>query len=314
MPDTNAVRLQHARGPITVDRVALPDPGPGEALLRLEACGLCHSDLFVASLEKLPLAPVTLGHEGIARIEALGPETDGWFVGDRAGVTFLATTCGVCDLCRSGAARFCPRQTNFGFTAHGALSEFAIVPARALVRVPEGVDAAVLAPMCCAGWTACGAFREAALSPGQSVAIFGYGGLGHLAVQLAQHHGIHAAVSDPAKGAEIAPRQTFDAAMVFTGSPAAIPEAFKRLKRRGRLILVGISANQYELPLIDTILKGVRIQGSYLGTPEDLATAFDLAARGVLRPHLDPIPLADAPSALDRLHRAEIQGRAVVRF
>lgn len=322
MRPTSALRLQHARGPITVDPVALPDPGPGEALVRVEACGLCHSDLFVASLDKLDLSPLTLGHEAIGRIEALGPGAAGWSEGDRAGITFLGTTCGACDFCRSGDPRYCPKQTNFGYTLHGALANYALAPARALVRVPDSADAAALAPMCCAGWTAAGALREAALHPGQSLAIFGYGGLGHLALQLAQRQGLRVAVSDPAPaklesaraaGAEPVARG-YDAAIVFTGNPAAIPEAFKTLKRQGTLILVGISASKYELPLIDTIIKGARIRGSYLGTKEDLAEVLRLAAAGDLRAQIHPIPLESAPAALDRLRQGQIQGRAVVRF
>src|SRR5258706_15349070 len=111
---TNAAVLPHARGAVSIESIHLGDPGPGELLLRMEACGICHSDLFVAGREKLPLAPVTLGHEGIARVEAVGPDVTGWAVGDRAGITFLGTTCGTCEWCTSGRERFCPKQTNFG--------------------------------------------------------------------------------------------------------------------------------------------------------------------------------------------------------
>jgi alcohol dehydrogenase, propanol-preferring len=317
-----AVRLQHARGPIALDRVDVPEPGPGEVLVRMEACGICHTELFVASLPKLNLTPLTLGHEGIARIEALGPGVSDWSVGDRAGMTFLASTCGVCDYCRSGAERFCAKQVNFGFSAHGALSEFAVVPARSLVRVPEGIDAAALAPMCCAGWTAYGAMREAGLFAGQSVAIFGYGGLGHLAVQLAKLQGLRVAVADssPAKleharaaGAEPVSKG-YDAAIVFTGNPAAIPEAFKVVRRQGTLVIVGISNTTYELPLIDTIVKGARIRGSYLGTKDDLAEVFRLAAAGALKAQITPTTIDEAPETLVRLHEGQIEGRAVVQF
>jgi alcohol dehydrogenase, propanol-preferring len=326
---SKAVRLQAPRGAIAVDTVEVREPGPGEALVRMEACGICHTELFVASLENVGLTPLTLGHEGIARVEAVGSDVHGWRVGDRAGMTFLATTCGVCEYCRTGAERYCPKQTNFGFSAHGALSEYAVVPARALVRVPEGIDAVALAPMCCAGWTAFGALREAALAPGQTVAIFGYGGLGHLAVQLARRQGLRVAVADVseakqeaarAAGADVVTRALLkewggvDAAIVFTGNPAAIPEAFKAVKRQGTTVLVGISANKYELPLIDTIVKGARLRGSYLGTREDLEAVFALAASGELRAHIETGAIDDAPATLDRLHRGEIDGRAVVQF
>ena len=274
----------------------------------MEACGVCHSDLFVAGLEKLPLAPLTLGHEGIARVEAVGAGVSGWSPGDRAGITFLGTTCGSCEWCSSGRERFCPRQTNFGYTLHGALTEYAIVPAAALVRVPEALAAAEAAPLCCAGWTAFGALREAGLKRGDSVALFGLGGLGHLALQMAQgagtaHRGRGCIGRQAAHGARVGrgsggPRRRTPAApcrkstaewmrrIVLTPSASAIHQAFRALKRTGTLVLVGLAMSQYELPLVDTVLKGITVRGSYLGTPQDLAEVFALAAAGAHPAHV----------------------------
>jgi len=319
---TQSVILQKARGAVAVETVYLGEPGPGEVLLRMEACGICHSDLFVAGLEKLPLAPVTLGHEGIGRVTAVGADVTAWAPGDRAGITFLGTTCDACEWCATGRERFCPKQTNFGYTLNGALSEFAMVPGRALVRVPEDLSAEIAAPLCCAGWTAYRALREAGLKAGQLVALFGFGGLGHLALQIARHQGLRVAVSDPsqekldlarAAGAETTVRGA-DAAIVFTAAPAAIPQAFRALKRNGTLVLVGLSVTNYELPLVDTVLKGITIRGSYLGTRDDLAQVFALAAQGVLRPHVHTHALAEAPAILQSMQRGEIAGRAVIVF
>jgi propanol-preferring alcohol dehydrogenase len=304
-------------------------------LLRMEACGLCHSDLFVASLEKLPLVPLTLGHEGIGRVEAVGAGANEFAVGDRAGVTFLASTCGACELCRTGRERFCPRQLNFGYTVDGALAGYAVVPAPLLVRVPDALSAAEAAPLCCAGWTAYGALREAALQPGQSVALFGLGGLGHLAIQYAKHLGLRVAVADVSDsklemarslGADLAvlaenAGRTLqkqwggaDAAIVLTGSPAAIQQAFRALKRTGTLITSGLSTNSYELPIVDTVLKGISIRGSYLGTRADLDEVFRLALSGVGRAHIEKYPLEAAPELFETMRRGEIMGRAVVEF
>jgi propanol-preferring alcohol dehydrogenase len=330
-----AARLQEPRGAIQVQAVDIGEPGPGEALIRMEACGVCHSDLFVSGLEKLAVTPLTLGHEGIGRIEALGPEADGWAVGDRAGITFLGTTCGACELCRSGRERYCAKQTNFGYSLQGALAEYAVAPVAALARVPAAVDAAALAPMCCAGWTAYGAVSEAGLAPGQTVALFGFGGLGHLALQVARHQGLRVAVVDTseaklemarANGAELtasgdaAGRALLkgwggvDAAIVLTGSAAAIPQAFKGLKRLGTLVLVGMSVSQYELPLVDTVLKGIRIRGSYLGARKDLESVFALTESGALRAHVETHGIAETPAILERMKRGEIAGRAVIGF
>src|SRR5712691_12723032 len=136
---SQSVVLPQARGNISVQPVLLGEPGPGEVLLRMEACGVCHSDLFVAGLEKLPVAPITLGHEGIGRVEAVGAGVSAWAPGDRAGVTFLGTTCGACEWCAAGRERFCPKQTNFGYTLQGVLADYAVAPAAALVRVPAAL-------------------------------------------------------------------------------------------------------------------------------------------------------------------------------
>jgi propanol-preferring alcohol dehydrogenase len=301
----------------------------------MEACGLCHSDLFVASLEKLPLAPLTLGHEGIGRVEALGAGVSGFAVGDRAGITFLASTCGACELCVTGRERFCGRQLNFGYTVNGALAGYAVVPAPFLVRVPDALPAAEAAPLCCAGWTAYGSLREAGLRPGQSVALFGMGGLGHLAIQYARHLGLRVAAVDVSEsklemarslGADLAiaagnagrtlQRQWggTDAAIVLTGSPAAIEQAFRSLKRTGTLITSGLSTNQYELPIVDTVLKGISIRGSYLGTRADLEEVFRLAQSGVGRAHIETHALDQAPELFETMRRGEILGRAVVVF
>ncbi len=330
---TQSAVLAQARGPVAIESIYLGEPGAGEVLLRMEACGVCHSDLFVAGLEKLPLAPLTLGHEGIARVDAVGAGVKDWSPGDRAGITFLGTTCGSCEWCSSGRERFCPRQTNFGYTLHGALTEYAIMPAAALVRVPETLAAAEAAPLCCAGWTAFGALRESGLRRGDSVALFGLGGLGHLALQLAKVQGLRIAgvdVSDDKLhmarewGAEVAVHGEnagrtlqkeyggVDAALVLTPSASAIHQAFRALKRTGTLVLVGLAMSQYELPLVDTVLKGITVRGSYLGTQQDLTEVFNLAAAGLIRAHVEVHSLDETPAVLDRLRRGELMGRAVI--
>ena len=332
---TTAAVLTAPRGTVSLVTVPVAEPGTGEVLIRMEACGLCHSDLFVASLEKLPRVPLILGHEGIGRVEAIGAAVAGFAAGDRAGITFLASTCGACEFCVTGRERFCPRQLNFGYTVHGALAGYAVVPAPMLFRVPDPIPAAEAAPLCCAGWTAYGALREAALRPGQSVALFGMGGLGHLAIQYARHFGLRVAAVDVSESklemakalgadlmltAENAGRTLqkqwggADAAIVLTGSPAAIQQAFRSLKRTGTLITSGLSTNQYELPMVDTVLKGISIRGSYLGTRADLVEVFRLAQSGVGRAHIETHALDAAPGLFEAMRRGDILGRAVVVF
>jgi len=218
---------------------------------------------------------------------------------------------------------------------HGALAGYAMASAPSLVRVPDALPAAEAAPLCCAGWTAYGALREAGLRPGQSVALFGMGGLGHLAIQYARHLGLRVAAVDTSEsklemarllGADLAlaaenAGRTLqkqwggaDAAIVLTGSPAAIQQAFRSLKRTGTLITSGLSTNQYELPIVDTVLKGISIRGSYLGTRADLEEVFRLAQSGVGRAHIETHALDETPELFKRMRRGEILGRAVVAF
>ncbi len=332
MLQTLAAILSRPCGPVTVESISMAEPGPGEVLLRMEACGVCHADLLVAGMQRLPLAPLVLGHEGIGRIEGLGPSVNGWRVGERVGVTFLAATCGRCEYCRNGRERFCPWQSNMGFSRHGMLAERAVAPVQYMVRVPEELPAAEAAPLCCAGWSAWSAVCETGLEPGQRVALFGMGGLGHLAVQYACQRGLRVVAVDvsdaklrlarklgaeltlPAEDSGRALLKQFggvDAAVVLTASPDAIRESFRALKRGGTLVLLGLSSARPELPLFETILKGITVRGHYLGTRRHLEEVFQLAARGVGRPHVEPHPLSETPRMLERLRRGELVGRAV---
>lgn len=336
---TEAAVLSAPRSDVAIASVSIPDPQPGEALIKLEACGICHSDLFVAGLEKLPLSPLILGHEGIGRIEAMGANrsTDAslFHPGDRVGITFLASACGACDWCLSGRERFCPKQLNSGYTRHGALAGYAIADVGQLVRIPDGLASEQAAPLCCAGWTAYGAVREAGIASGGTLAVFGMGGLGHLALQYAKRRGARVAAVDVSEekldmarslGAEITVQAEnagrtltkehggMDAAVVLTASPAAIQQAFRALRRNGTLVLAGLSTNTYELPIVDTVLKGITIRGSFLGTKIDLDEVLQLGRRGAVTAHVETHPLAETPALLERLRRGQVPGRAVISF
>jgi propanol-preferring alcohol dehydrogenase len=331
---TRGVVLPAAREPVIVSDLPVPQPPPGHALLQMEACGICHSDVFIAGLETPPLTPLVLGHEGIGRVAGVGDGVS-LELGARVGVTFLASTCGVCEWCRSGRSQYCPRQLNSGYTAPGALVGFASVAAQHLVPVPESLSAAEAAPMCCAGWTAYRAVKEAACVPGATVAVFGMGGLGHLAVQFARHARLRVAAVDVfedklalarSEGAEITvlaenagrtlqkEHGGVDAALVLTPSAAAAAQALRSLKRCGTLVLVGLAHGVAQLPIIDTVLKGITIRGSFLGAREDLEEVFRLTAAGIVRPHIETHAIEAAPLLFEKLRRGEVTGRAVITF
>lgn len=311
------------------------EPGAGEVRVRMEACGICHSDVMITGLEKLPLSPLILGHEGIGVVEAVGDGVTEVSAGDRVGVTYFASACGKCAACLGGHARYCARQSNHGYTRHGALSSIAVVAAQNLIRVPEGLASEDAAPLCCAGWTAMGALEEARVQPGQLVAIFGFGGLGHLAFGYAKAMGARAAVVDSSEaklefarslGAEVAvlpdaARKAIGkdlggahSALVFTASANAAAVALSCLQRLGSLVLVGLTSDTFPVSMTEVVLKGVRIQGSFLGRPEDLELVFALAAEGKVKPHISTHAVSEGPELIARLRRGELTGRAVVRF
>ncbi|MGH9672325.1 MAG: alcohol dehydrogenase catalytic domain-containing protein [Bryobacteraceae bacterium] len=335
MPATQAAILAAPQAAVAVGPFDPGLPGPGDALVRMEACGICHSDLMISRLPKLPRSPLVLGHEAIGRIVETGDEVSGFAPGDRVGITFLASVCRQCGLCRAGRERYCLKQQNTGYTRDGALAGMAVISAGNLVRIPEGLDPQRVAPLCCAGWTSYCAVREAGLAPRALVGIFGLGGLGHLGVQYARHRGLRVAAVDVAEsklelarelGAEItvaaagAGRSLMkqhggvDAAVVFAAVPEAVDEAFRAVRRTGTVVVAGLLGRSWEFPLSEAVLKGVAVRGSFLGSREDLVEVFRLATLGIGLPHVHTHALAETPTLLDRLSAGEVAGRAVVVF
>ncbi len=332
---TKAAVLTAPQGGVEVRTVDLAEPVPGQVLVRMEACGICHSDLFVSGLAKLPRTPLTLGHEGIGRIEVVGDNVADLRVGDRVGITFLGSTCGECVYCRSGRERFCPKQKNTGYTLDGALAGYAVADALRVIRVSDDALASNVAPLCCAGWTAYGAIRETGVPHGATLAIYGYGGLGQLALQYGLLQGLNVAVADisdakleraKAAGAFLTSQSQdsgrtlqktlggVDAAIVFTNSTQAMEQAIKSVKRTGTVVLVGLTTRDLALSLTETILKGIRIVGSFLGTRHDLETVFRLGSAQGIIPSTETFPLDQSPEVLAKLERGEIAGRAVIAF
>ena len=332
-----AARILEPRGPVVIAEVPIPTPGPDEVLLQTEACGLCHSDLFIRSLPSLPHAPVTLGHEAIATIEQLGPDVEGFRKGDRVGLTYLYGGCGSCESCEESRPELCPRQLNTGYHVDGAFAEFVVARAASIVKAPLDLPASHLAPLCCAGWTAYHAVAATDLEPGSWLAIYGIGGLGHLAIQFAKLRGLRVAAVDlaPEKlslaselGAEITVNSQEEdpsrllrkklkgahAAISFAASASAVGQAFASLRRNGILILVGLAAEKFELPLVDVVLKQIRIHGSFLGRREELEGAFEIARRGDLRIEVQTCSLEDLPQAMDDMQAGKVTGRTVVTF
>ena len=295
--------------PLSIEEMPRPEPGPEQVLVKIEACGLCHTDIHAARGEWpiTPSPPFIPGHEGVGIIERVGPgNSHGLAVGDRVALPWLGYACGDCRYCNSGRETLCLSQINTGYGMDGGFAEYAVGYARHVVRVPAGLDPLDAAPLTCAGVTTYKAVKVSGANSASLVAIFGVGGLGHLALQYARitgasviavdtnperlaeagelgaEHLVHAGEDDPV--AAIQKLGGADVAISTAVHPIAFEQAFGSLARGGSLVCVGLPAeNHMRVPIFETVLGGLDIRGSIVGTHRDLEEVFELHRRGLTR-------------------------------
>lgn len=325
--------------PLALEEMPIPTPGPGEALVRVVASGVCHTDLHAADGDwpVKPTLPFIPGHEGVGHVAALGPGVSGLKEGDRVGVPWLYSACGVCSYCLTGWETLCPRQQNTGYSVNGAYADYVLAPAAYVGVLPDSIGFAEAAPVLCAGVTTYKALKETEAGPGEWVVIVGVGGLGHLAVQYAKAMALHVAavdVSDDkldharALGAEItvnaattepvsAIQQQIEGAhgVVITAvSPTAIQQGIGMLRRRGTCVVVGLPPGDFPTPIFDVVLKRLTIRGSIVGTRKDLQDALQFAADGSVRATIEMQPLDAINTVFKRLRHGAVQGRVVLQI
>ena len=323
--------------PLEVKEVPLPEPGPGQIRVRIEASGLCHTDIHAARGDwpVKPQPPFISGHEGVGIVEKAGAGVTLHAAGDRVAIPWLGYACGTCEYCVSGWETLCESQLNTGYAIDGGHAEFAVADARYVIRVPEGIDPAEAAPLTCAGVTTYKAVKVGGVTPGDRVAIFGIGGLGHLALQYAQifggetiavdvteeklalakqlgaAHVVNAATTDPV--AAIEALGGADVAVVLAADPRVIEQAHASLRRGGRLVLVSLPKdNAMSLPIFQTVLKGIRVIGSIVGTRADLAEVFRLHADGRTRVLYDTRRLDDINESIEDVLASKVPARLVL--
>ncbi len=312
-----------------------PEPGPGQVLVKIVASGLCHTDIHAARGDwpvkpKMPLIP---GHEGVGEVVAIGPGDSPVAVGDRVSLPWLGQACGHCRYCVSGWETYCTTPQYMGYTIDGSYAEFAIGFASHVVKVPEGISALDAAPLTCAGVTTYKALKVAKPQPADTAMIVGIGGLGHLALQYAKVFGTTTIAVDVEDGklqlaqdlgadhvvdargdqqSELAALGGVDVALVTVPSPAAMRAAHAALNPNGRLILVGLPAdNRLELPVFETVLKGISVIGSLVGTRQDLAECYDLHARGRTNVILETRQLEDVNECFEEVLAGHVPARLV---
>jgi propanol-preferring alcohol dehydrogenase len=305
-------------------------------LIKVDACGVCHSDLHIAEgdwthLLRIIKRPLIPGHEAVGRVVEKGEAVDNLEIGDRVGVAWTHWTCGECELCKEGRENLCPRQMITGATVDGGYAEFAIAKASHALKVPDSLTSEEAAPLFCAGVTVYHAIKSSGIKPGQRIAVFGVGGLGHLAVQIAKCFGAEVIAIDIADdklefarrlGAHITINAADDVvkqirkmggvhvAVVTSAAKAAYDMAFYAVRSSGTLMVVGMPAEDLSFPAI--MMREIRIMSSATGTREDLREVLELAAAGRVKCHVETRPLAQVNEVFDEMRRAKITGRVVL--
>jgi propanol-preferring alcohol dehydrogenase len=326
------------REPLRLEHVPKPIAGEGEVVVRIEASGLCHTDIHAAHGDwpVKPSPPFIPGHEGVGIVESIGSHVNQLQVGERVAVPWLGYACGTCDHCVSGWETLCLSQRNTGYSVDGGFAEYVKASAAYVVRVPEGVDPVDAAPLTCAGVTTYKAVKVSGARSSDLVAVFGIGGLGHLAVQYARIAGarvvavdvrdeklelarelgadftVNAAKEDAAEA--IQRLGGADAAIALAVVPKAFSDAYGSLRRGGTLVFVRLPAdNKVELPIFETVLNGITVVGSIVGTRTDLREVFELHAAGRTRVIREERPLGNVNEAIAEVDRGDVPARIVFR-
>lgn len=321
---------------LEIREVPIPKPGPGQLLVRLEACGVCHSDRHVQLGDWPMQLPVILGHEGIGRVVDTGPGVERSRMGARVGVPALHGGCGICRECITGWEALCPQGIRHGYSADGCFAEYVLVRSGWVPEIPEELDAVQAAPLMCAGVTAYGAVRKAGLGPGRLGAVFGCGGLGLYGVQLAKQTGAvvvavdvddaklararalgadHTVRADADPGGFIRGLGGADACINFATTLAVWQPMMKSLRPNGSIVLVAIPRGDVSFAPTDLIELGAAIRGSYEGSRQELRDVVALAcSHGVQTEIQERVPLSAVNAALEQLDGGGVVGRIVVDF
>jgi alcohol dehydrogenase, propanol-preferring len=324
--------------PLRIETMPIPVLRPGQVLVRLEACGICHTDVHIwqngTGSAHAP-QPLIMGHEGVGRIAAVAADVERVAVGDRVGVPWLAETCGQCDECLGGAESFCQAHKAHGYDIQGAFAEYVAVDARFAVRLAPDIDPLSTAPLMCAGVTAYGAIRRAEIRLGMRAAIFGCGGLGLYAVQLAVRAGAEVIAIDvsaaklaraqalgahrtmlagPETGAALAALGGMQACINFAPTPSTWSTMIEGIRPRGRIVAAALVSEPVPIRQDWLTATGVIITGTSVGTRLEMAALMRLHAVQPLQSEIEVVALDGVTDALQRLAGGQIAGRAVIRY
>lgn len=340
MPTTmKAAVVREFRKPLTIEEVPIPEVGAGQVLVKIAAAGVCHTDLHAADGDwpVKPRPPFIPGHEGVGHVAAVGSGVRHVKEGDRVGVPWLYTACGHCRHCLGGWETLCPEQQNTGYSVNGGFAEYVVADPDYVGHLPAGTDFVEIAPVLCAGVTVYKGLKVTDTRPGDWVVVSGIGGLGHMAVQYAKAMGLNvvAVDIDDAKldlarqlGATLAVNARHEdpaafvqkqvggaqGVLVTAVSPKAFEQALGMVGRGGTVSLTGLPPGDFPLSIFNTVLNGITVRGSIVGTRLDLVEALDFAGAGKVRATVQAAALEDINGIFDRMRQGDIQGRIVLDF
>ena len=335
MARMKAVQVPKAGADFEVVEREIPEPGSGHVRIRVQACGVCHSDVFTKDgLFPGISYPRVPGHEVAGVIDAIGAGVKDWKRGERAGVGWHGGQDGTCTACRRGDFLNCANAKVCGISYDGGYQEFMIAPVEALVRIPESLDAAEAAPLMCAGTTTFNGLRHSGALPSDLVAIQGVGGLGHLGIQFAKKFGYRvAAISRGPDNAALAKKLGADlyidtaateaaaelqklggARVILATAPSgkSISALVGGLGANGTLLVVGVSMDPIEVLPVNLIVGKKRIQGWMTGIPTDSEDTLRFAEMTGVRPMIEKYPLAKAAEAYARMMSGKAEFRVVL--
>lgn len=323
--------------PLTIEEVETPRPQAGEILVKVAASGVCHTDLHAAHGDwpVKPSPPFIPGHEGVGHIVAVGEGVKHVKEGDRVGVPWLYSACGHCEHCLGGWETLCESQQNTGYSVNGGFADYTLADAGFVGLLPDNVDFIEIAPVLCAGVTVYKGLKMTDTRPGQWVVISGIGGLGHMAVQYAKSMGLNVAAVDIDDG-KLALAERLGATvtvnamktdpadylkkaiggahgvLVTAVSPKAFDQAQNMLRRGGTLVLNGLPPGDFPLPIFNTVLNGITVRGSIVGTRLDLQEALDFAAGDKVKATVATDKLENINDVFQRMIDGKIEGRVVL--
>lgn len=334
-----AAIVREYKRPLQIEETETPVPGPDEVLIKVEACGVCHSDLHIAEgdwihLLRIIKRPLIPGHEVVGPIIQKGDEVNNLEIGDRVGVAWTHWTCGECELCKEGRENLCTKQMITGATVDGGYAEFIKAKASHVLKVPDALTSEEAAPLFCAGVTVYHAIKSSGIKPRQRLVVFGVGGLGHLAVQIAKCFGAQVIAVDIADdklefarrlGADITIHATNEdvvkqirkmggahVAVVTSAAKQAYDMAFYAVRSSGTLMVVGMPAEDLSFPAI--MMREIRIMSAATGTREDMREVLELAAAGRLKCHVETRRLDQVNEVFEEMRAAKITGRVVLKM